>query len=497
MELQTPQPSTRAADDPARASYEAVPYSVNAFAQTQPDRLATIGRLFGLAAPDPDRCRVLELGAASGGNVIPMALGSPTSHFVGIDLSGAQVADGVRVIRELGLKNVELREMSILDVTPEFGQFDYILAHGVYSWVPTAVQEKILSICSRNLSPRGVAYVSYNCYPGWHARAALREMLWYHTARFSEPAERVRQARALLAFLAVAMPRADASYTTLIRQELMLLMVTPDSYLLHEHLDEVNEPLYFHQFAQRAAKHELQYLGEAIVGTMSPAKFGPAVEKTLQQIAPDLLQMEQYMDFLRNRMFRQTLLCHEDAKLDHALRPEALRDLYIASSAKPVKEEDEADSTREFETPAKQKLATRDPMMKSAMLRLAEAWPASVAFKELAGSADDEQRRQLATRLINCVVSQIVEFSLTPSKFVVDVSQNPTASPYARLRARGGGKVTSMRLENVQMSDLQRKILAELDGTKAAAELVGLVEKDEAEIQQMLGSFARSALLIG
>jgi methyltransferase-like protein len=196
-------------------------------------------------------------------------------------------------------------------------------------------------------------------------------------------------------------------------------------------------------------------------------------------------------------MFRQTLLCHADVKLDRALRPEALQALYIASSAKPAKSEDEADGTREFETPAKQKLATRDPLMKSAMLRLAEAWPASVAFRELAGSADEEQQRQFATRLINCVVSQIVEFSSTPSKFVVNVSPKPTASPYARLRARDGGKVTSMRLETVQLGDLQRKVLAGIDGTKTPAELAVLGEKDEEGIGQMLGSFARSALLIG
>ena len=240
-----------------------MPYSVCAFAQTRPDRLAATAALFGMTPARPDGCRVLELGAASGGNLIPMALSWPGSQFVGVDFSQRQVDDGQKIIRGLNLSNVKLACQSILDVPRDLGMFDYILCHGVYSWVPPDVQNKILEICRDHLQPQGVAYVSYNTFPGWHSRAAIREMLCYHTEQFDNPSERIREARAMLTFLVRSVGTGGSGFSALIRQEMAVLLATPDTYLLHEHLEEYNEPLYFHQFIDRAAEKDLQYLGEA------------------------------------------------------------------------------------------------------------------------------------------------------------------------------------------------------------------------------------------
>ena len=100
-----------------------------------------------------NRCRVLELGCTDGGNLLPMAATLPRSSFLGIDLSGRQIAAGQKMIERLGLENVELRQMDIADVGEDFGTFDYIICHGVYSWVPPPVQDKILEICARRLAP--------------------------------------------------------------------------------------------------------------------------------------------------------------------------------------------------------------------------------------------------------------------------------------------------------------------------------------------------------
>src|SRR5262249_10252810 len=158
-------------------SYDDMPYSNNPFYHTHPDCLATVATLFGMTPPPVPRCRVLELGCAAGGNLIPMAFTLPDSRFVGIDLSPRQVATGLAVIDVLGLKNIELKPLSILDVDHGFGQFDSLICHGVYSWVPAAVQDKILTLCAEQLAPNGVAYVSYNIYPGWHVGGMIREML--------------------------------------------------------------------------------------------------------------------------------------------------------------------------------------------------------------------------------------------------------------------------------------------------------------------------------
>lgn len=468
-------------------TYDDIPYSVCAFPQTSPDRLATIATLFAMSPAPAGRCRVLELGCASGGNIIPMALIYPNSHFMGIDISGRQIADGQAAVGELGIPNVELRHASITDFDSS-EQFDYILAHGVYSWVPPDVQASILHICKHNLAPQGVAYISYNCYPGWHARGAIREMLCYHTQQFTDPAQKVRASRGLIALLGKsAAASGDGGYSALMRQELAILLLTPDTYLLHEHLEEYNEPLYFHQFAQRAADSGLQYLAEAHMASMVASRFGPEVESTIRQISPDLLHMEQYLDFLRNRMFRQTLLCHADLKLDHMLHPHTVEALHVSSAAESVgtAADLQSDSPAQYKAPGNLSLETRDPLMKAAMAALRQQWPASIPFGELVRSSaerlgrsdapSDADRQQLAGRLLNCYVSGIVELSTCPSPFTSNVSSHPLASPYARYRAREGGKVVNMKLQTVPLGEPACTLLRHLDGAHDAGSLARVI----------------------
>lgn len=517
--------SERHSAPPAVSSYDTVPYSVCAFAQTRPDRLAAIAALFGMDPAPPDHCRVLELGCASGGNLIPMALSWPGSQFEGIDLSQRQVRDGQQMVRELDLQNVELKCQSILDVSRDLGMFDYILCHGVYSWVPPDVQNRILEICRDHLRPQGIAYISYNTFPGWHARAAIREMLCYHTEQFDDPSARIREARALLAFLVRSVGTRSSGFSSLIRQELAVLLATPNTYLLHEHLEEYNEPLYFHQFIDRAAEKNLQYLGEAQIATMLPWRLGPEIEKTLRAISHDLLQMEQYMDFLRNRIFRQTLLCHEHMKLNYTLRPEAVQKLWIASSAKPLSPESDlqSDAPLEFGTrdSSQEKFITRLPLMKAAMMRLAAVWPESMLFEDLLTAAADvrtvapEDPRTLATQLLHGYISGLMELSPAPPRLCSQVSDRPLASPYARLRAREDSKVVNMRLESTVLSPAARLVLRNLDGEHDRTALVTLVEgwlrneastkgagvetalKADEYLDQLLHSFSKGALLIG
>src|SRR5438128_2655913 len=230
-----------------------------------------------MCLPDPGKRPVLEIGCADGGNLVPLAVVYPESTLVGIDLSQVQIAEGQETVRALGLTNIELGRQSVLDVTAQLGAFDYVICHGVYSWVPADVQQKILEVCKENLAPQGVAYVSYNTLPGWHMRGAIRDMMIFHTQQFTAPAERAEQARALLDFLAASVDAKDNPYGLFLASELALLRDKADSYLLHDHLEEHNEPLYFHEFMARAAAHGLRYLGEADPGVMVPSNFPPQV----------------------------------------------------------------------------------------------------------------------------------------------------------------------------------------------------------------------------
>ncbi len=165
-------------------SYDRVLYPSYTHPQTHPDRLATLATLNGLQPAPAATSRILELACGQGGNLIPLAVSYPQSHCVGIDLSQRQIELGQQVVDSLGLKNIELRTQSILDFPADSEPFDYIIAHGVYSWVPEAVRSQILKICREHLAPQGVAIVSYNTFPGWHQRRMIRDMMLFHTKRF-------------------------------------------------------------------------------------------------------------------------------------------------------------------------------------------------------------------------------------------------------------------------------------------------------------------------
>lgn len=523
-----------------RTSYDEVPYPNLPFPYTHPDHLAVVATLLGLSPARADRCRVLELGCASGGNLIPLAYTYPESTFLGIDLSIEQIRRGDAFREALGLGNVELRAMSILDVDDRFGTFDFLICHGVYSWVPAGVQDKILEICARHLAPHGIGFVSYNTFPGWHMRGMIRAMMGLHDRRFRAhpPQERVAQARALLTFLAEGVPLANTPYSLLLREQLELLIGRADPYLFHEHLEECNEPIYFMDFCERLAAKELRYLGESEFRVMVPStSFPPEVQSRLQAVAPSLLEMEQYMDFLRNRVFRQSLVCHAQLRPNYAVRAERLAAFRVASSLWPSAPAPDlgSNSPEEFAAQSGMSLSTPIPIVKAALTSLGETWPRAVTFDGLLGlarsrlggshpadPADDEQA--LSKALLTAYASgdrRLVELWLRPPSFSTEAGARPLASRLARLQAADTHQVTNLRHELVNLTPLDARLLRLLDGTRDRTDLcAALIEgfrageinisqgsqpvTEAAQARQILGDFideclprlARTALLL-
>jgi methyltransferase-like protein len=464
-------------------SYDDVPYESLPFVQTHPSRLAVVATLFGLNPPPVNRCRVLELGCAAGGNLVPMAEALPDSEFVGVDLSARQIADGERTIRRTGLNNVSLRHASITDIDETYGHFDYILCHGVFSWVPREVQDAILDVCANHIAPNGVAYVSYNTYPGWHMRGMIRDMMRYHALRFETPEERVGQARALLDFLAQTAKRDTGAYAVLLRAELDFLKDQSDHYVFHEQLEDVNDPQYFHQFVGRAASRGLSYLGESRVSTMVSGNFGADIQKSLAVLATDQIQTEQYLDFVRNRTFRETLLVRAGQAPDWNIVPERVHGLHLASGGKIAGKRVDlgSDAAAQFESRCGMVLSVSAPLFKAAMLALIGAWPGTLSFDELRPRAaaklgrgpNAEDSPALALGLLNAYLSSdLIELHAIPVTFARVPGEQPVALSHARVRAADGfATVANRRHEVVRLSDLALRLLPLLDGTRDRAAL--------------------------
>jgi len=313
--------------------YDQLPYESHPVAQANPSRLCAIARLFGIGAALPENASVLELGCAGGDNIISIAGMYPQSKCVGVEISEVQVALGLEKIKQSGLKNVELHRASIADIDAGYGKFDYIICHGVFSWVARDIQEKILAICRENLTPAGVAYVSYNTLPGWASALAAREMMKYHAGALAEPGTKAAQARTLLQFIRDGQGESGRLYSDMINHELELLSNQSDNYLLHEHLEEHNTPYYFHQFNEMAEKAGMRFLAESKLPTMFIGNF-PKNTADVLATCGDIIRTEQYMDFIYNRRFRSTLLCHKGVSINRNIPTDILRGLYFTNNFK-------------------------------------------------------------------------------------------------------------------------------------------------------------------
>jgi methyltransferase-like protein len=345
----------------------------------------------------------------------------------------------------------------------------------------------MIEICRRHLVPNGVAFISYNTYPGWHIRGIVRDMMRFHGGQFADPATRLAQAKALVEFVVNSSTAKDSPYERLLRSELDFIGKHDDYYLHHDHLEEHNLPLYFHQFARKLAVNGLQYLGDADFVTMVSTNFAPEVAQTLQKLgAHDIVQMEQYMDYVRCRYFRQTLICHRAAQLNRHLGPDTVKKFFLATNAAPAKPDPSLAPTdaEQFKTPGGVGVTCQSPLTKLALLTLGRQWPMPVAFADLFARCKAEAARKgypadsadaenvFAGQLLTCMAAGLIEWRLTPAPFTTTISERPAVTPLARFQASEGPHVTNLRGENATLDEFHRQVVSRLDGTRNREQLI-------------------------
>ena len=470
---------------PDLTPYDEVAYPCHAHRQTHPENLGAIARMCGVNAVEPTRCRVLEIGCGSGENLLPMAAQLPGAVFFGVDLAETSIREAGAAARAAGLTNIEWLAADLTKLNAaEHGRWDYIIAHGVFSWVPEVVRRALLRVCRDLLTENGVAFISYNAFPGGHVRGMLREMLLYHVDSAAEPKIKINQGRALLKLLTDGHRDTD-EYGAVLRAEAARVMAFNPHHFYHDDLAGINQPYYVEQFAAMAAAHGLSYVWDADFSAESESHLSPEVREVLSGLNHDPVRKAQYLDFIKCRRFRQTLLCRQET-VRLSLDPvERLKSLRFSCSAKSREGDNQGEGEEEFRGVGDLTIRTADGTAKHLMRAMAENWPGRLTWDELAFASGSAPEATIAGILQELTASGAATAFLGAAPFVRTLSERPLGSHLARRQLEHSAAVTTLGHQTVEIADeLGRWVLAHLDGTRTAEELAALLAR---QVNPVLG----------
>jgi methyltransferase-like protein/SAM-dependent methyltransferase len=455
-----------------RDYYDRVKYSSKPIQTSHPFRIGAIARLFGLSIPFWRKARILEIGCAEGGNLIPMAAAAPDGHFLGIDLSPAQIAGAHANLDGLGLRNIEFRAGSITELDASAGPFDYIICHGVYSWVAPEIQDAILAACQRLLSPNGIAYVSYNTLPGWNMIRSVRDLMLFHTASMHDDSGRFGEAKAILDFFA-RNAAGEESWRRLLNEQSALLSDAEGWYLAHDHLEPHQNPVYLQTFVESAQRHGLAYCGDIDVHAMQPGTFSSELAEKISGLT-DIVRREQYIDFLMNRTFRMSLLCRNHSTPIFDVGQTRIMDFHLTCDCPP----DFDVESQNWTVPQGRSFSNGAVQIGNVAVQMTLATLHSQGRRPIAARHLIEMtaaRFQVAEATIQAALEQIglsLVFGGRITLFDGDtgealgVSTHPEAWFLVRQWAVRGREVTNLRHRQVELSQFDQELVQLLDGTR-------------------------------
>jgi 2-polyprenyl-3-methyl-5-hydroxy-6-metoxy-1,4-benzoquinol methylase len=445
--------------------YDEVRYSNYPYAQTHPDRLATVAILHGLQPPDPFRARVLEVGCGAGGNLLAMAAATPGIRAVGVDLAASAIAEGRAAVEAVGLENLEFRQGDVRALTRgELGEFDYVIAHGVYAWIPQDARDALLALVASHLSPDGLAFVSYNANPGGYFRRMLRDAGLWHARGIEDPTERASKAQELFRFLRDQRATEADTYGQLMERVVPALAEGPLYRLVHDDLGEFWDPVWFADFAAHAGGHGLAFVGEAdlsgLRSELLPAEVEPEVWRFAQG---DRVAFEQYSDLLIPRVFRQSILARAGAQI--AIEPAPENAARLHWSARP------------------NAVPLEVGLVADAFAVLDRERPRVLGFETLREELGADGAA-LGAALLDGFRRERLMPHAGPLNAALTPGERPEVSPLARWQARNGPDLTSLAYQTVRMEEPAAQALIQLlDGTRDRDAIrAGLLERTGLEL---------------
>jgi SAM-dependent methyltransferase len=482
-----------------RDPYDDRPYTDNAYAETHPSRIAAVARLAGWEAARVQNARILELGCGRGGNLLPMAAGLPGASFVGVDRSGRQIAGARSVAASTGLQNATFVHAAFETVDLAGASFDYVICHGVLSWIPASERSVLFGRIERSLSPGGVAHLSFNVLPGWYERLAARDWLRFAASSLERPAT---DAVASLRWLRTQISPEHADYRRRLEAVERRLAETDPAYAAHEYLADEHHPLSIRTFLNETTAAGLSYLGDAIPSTTALELLSDDARKAC--LALDTAGREQLVDFVRCTAFRRALLVRtEDAKAKSWSAPagldrNALQSLRIASRFRtrgPIEAERPIETFDDGDTAVQ----VSDLSVRRALHELAKAAPEALRFEDLttrlSGTDGKSAPGALAAELFDVwLATASLDVLAAPTVFSTVAGERPVACPLARWQAGHGGAVTNRLHQAVLTPDaFVRWVLERLDGsrtrgdlTREARSLDGLGAVSDPELRELV-----------
>ncbi|MFT4627758.1 MAG: hypothetical protein ACI8PZ_006445 [Myxococcota bacterium] len=453
------------------------------FHRAHPDRLAALLACFGVAPPPVAGARVLDLGCASAGHLLPMAHRLPGATFVGVDLDADEIALGQSRVDALGLTNVTLIAADLAALPADIGQFDYIVAHGLYSWLPAEGQTALLTLLRDRLVPTGAAYVSWNTLPGWYRRAPVRSFVQAFAGE-GDSATRVERGRELLEELGGLVPERQAAWNRMILEELDRLDDAHDGFFSAEITGAHHEALEFTTFARRVRAEGLEVLADA--EALNPALTGPLhpmVKAATGIVGTELDDVEQFVDTVEGRAFRASVLVHRDLELDRRVHGAPLRALRFGAHMTPPTDFTPGRPAT-FTSPWGGTARIATPLVQCTLDALSRRWPELLCFDEVVHDVGEligrplpePMHEELAMLLRVCAGSNLVELGVRPMQPRRLPGDRPEACPVARvLAAEGSTRVANDVHRAVPLEEADHTLLPLLDGTRDRAALAEAV----------------------
>jgi SAM-dependent methyltransferase len=445
---------------------------------------------------------VLELGCGNAAHLLSLATALPNASFVGMDGSERAITAGRELAREAGLERVVLHHADLRNFELADQKFDYVIAHGVYSWIPPEAQDALLAACRRHLAENGVVYLSYNTYPGAHARELVREMMLFHAGQITDPMLKVQRGIEFVRFVRSVQP-AGSSLGATLDAELRRFSVGSAEYVFHDDFSEYNVPVYFAGLAAHAGAHGLEFLSEADFSFVEDPRVPPAVRAPLREFCPgDVVAEEQYLDFVAGTPFRRTLLVPQGAPIDRTIPASRVLGFFLSAHLAPSGLAPELDSRAPatFGEQDRGQVVVEEPLAKAALVALCAAWPRALATREvllralaLCGTSEPSEVELtraldlLAGFFLRLAAYKQLEIHSVPPSFAVQAGEKPAATRLARAQIKRSPNVTSLRQLAVRLEDEPSRMLLELlDGTHDRGELLALLKARIAASEQPL-----------